>query len=407
MFRSFLARMVCCLLAVWSGTGLGAEGEHDCHSCEETSLSEDLKRLASRLHGRGFLEAEYLYTGEVFTNTHGGINTNKAIEYRGNFDLVITADLDQAKLAPGGIFVIYGQNGHGRGLTERHVGDWQVLSNIDAWDFAQVSEYWWQRGLWDDRVTVRVGKQDVNDAFAVVEMAGDFINSSFGFHPTIPMPTFPDPSMGAAVFFEVTERVTFEAGVWDGIPDGRNWGFSGTGITFSTVELSVDYHLGGNRSLPGSVHAGSWYHSGPWDDLTPGSTRIFTGNHGMHLEAQQILLPEACRDTDEETAQGLGGFFQYGWSPQDRTVPHQYFGGGLSYTGLLCNRDADVLGLGVAHLLFSDRLGDLPPETAIELFYKARITERVILQPDLQYIAHPSGQYRDALAFGLRFEVTL
>lgn len=88
--------------------------------------------LGPILHGRGGLTVEYVYTGEVFTNMRGGLNTRRATEYRGIFDLMMTAELDQMGLAPGGTFFLYGQNGHGRGLTERHVGDFQVLSNIDA-----------------------------------------------------------------------------------------------------------------------------------------------------------------------------------------------------------------------------------------------------------------------------------
>ena len=45
-------------------------------------------------------------------------------------------------------------------------------------------------------------------------------------------------------------------------------------------------------------------------------------------------------------------------------------------------------------------------ETAVEVFYKAAITPWLSIQPDLQYIASPSGIYRDALAVGLRFQVT-
>jgi hypothetical protein len=95
--------------------------------------------LGFALHGRDGLTAEYIYTGEVFTSTRGGKNTNNATEYRGNFDLVLTADLDEMGFFPGGTFFIYGQNGHGRGLTGEHVCDCQTFSNIDAPDFVQVS----------------------------------------------------------------------------------------------------------------------------------------------------------------------------------------------------------------------------------------------------------------------------
>ena len=79
--------------------------------------------------------------------------------------------------------------------------------------------------------------------------------------------------------------------------------------------------------------------------------------------------------------------------------------GGIVYKGLIPGRDEDVLGAGVAWAKLN-RSGALQ-ETAVELFYKARITPWMSLQPDVQYIASPSGIHRDALAVGLRFEVML
>ncbi|MBW8035132.1 MAG: hypothetical protein FVQ79_05735, partial [Planctomycetes bacterium] len=68
-----------------------------------TSQAEDndiLHRdtLAGDLYGsRDWLEElginlEMVYTGEIFNNLRGGLNTSGASEYRGNFDIVLTAD---------------------------------------------------------------------------------------------------------------------------------------------------------------------------------------------------------------------------------------------------------------------------------------------------------------------------
>jgi porin len=72
-----------------------------------------------------------------------------------------------------------------------------------------------------------------------------------------------------------------------------------------------------------------------------------------------------------------------------------------------------LLGLGIASARFSDHFRAAnaevaneitPSETAIEIFYKAIIGKSLSLQPDIQYIANPGGQYKDALLPGLRFE---
>jgi len=372
-------------------------------SAEEQLGARDPGLLVSFLHGQEALTAECVYTGEVFTNTRGGLNTNRATEYRGLLDLVVTADLDRLGWVPGGKIVLFGQNGHGRGLTAEHVGDFQVLSNIDAPDYVQMSEFWWERSLFDGRLLLKLGKQDANEEFAVVEMAGNFINSSFGFHPTIPMPSFPAPSMAATVFVHLTDWLDFDAGVWDGAPEIGNWGFSGTGDIFTTCEVEVSYELFGG--LPGGFHVGPWYHSGPFADVTPGSTATFAGSHGVHCEMQQALFRECPGDSENQ--QGLGMFAQYGWTLQDRMPIEHYVGAGVVYQGPIRCRDEDVLGLGVAHVIFSNRLSDQSTETDLELFYRARLSPRAAIQPDLQYIARPDGNGRDALVFGLRFEAVL
>ena len=75
------------------------------------------------------------------------------------------------------------------------MGDYQMVDNIDAGEeFTQVTEFWWEREFIDGLVTVRLGKQDANAEFSVVDLGGDFINSSFGIVPNVPMPAWPDPA---------------------------------------------------------------------------------------------------------------------------------------------------------------------------------------------------------------------
>lgn len=120
------------------------------------------------------LVVEPVYYGEVFTNTRGGITTRDATQYAGLFDLAIAADFRRLGLAVPGRFVVLGQNSHGRGLTTDFVGDAQVLSNIDAgFNVTQVAEYWWEVVLADESITVRIGKQDVNTEFLVLDRAAD------------------------------------------------------------------------------------------------------------------------------------------------------------------------------------------------------------------------------------------
>lgn len=358
--------------------------------------------LPDQLHGGHGISFECLYTGEVFSNTRGGIRTRRATQYQGLLDLIVSADFQEAGIPLPGRLFIHGQNSHGRGLTEDFVGDRQTLSNIDSFDnIMQVGEYWWEMALWDGNLTFILGKQDINNDFVVTDMATDFIQSSFGISPDVAVPTYPAQSFAAVVKAQLTKSTECKLGIWDGRPDGGNWGFSGSGVTLTVCEVKSRYEIGYD-DRPGNWYLGAAYHND--DFLHPNRPVENRGNYVVYFGAEQILWRE--RYTDEHGDQGLGVFGQYSWSPPHIDTQHQYIGGGLVYHGWLPSRDNDTVGFGVAHAVFSDAPGQ-SSETAIEGFYKAEVTPSIVLQPDIQYIVAPSGRERDALVVGLRFEVVL
>ncbi len=76
---------------------------------------------------------------------------------------------------------------------------------------------------------------------------------------------------------------------------------------------------------------------------------------------------------------------------------------GFVCTGLLEGRERDSLGLGLA---WSELYrGGSNQEKAFELYYRAQLSPRMSLQPDIQYIASPSGGYDDALVIGTRLQI--
>ncbi len=356
------------------------------------------------------ITAEYIYTGEVFSNARGGISTRQATSYRGNFDLVLTMDTAAMGMWEGGRFFLYSQNTHGRPLSTDFVGDWQYFSNIDSSPrpyLTQVSEYWYQHNFCDDQLWFKLGKQDANANFAYVDLGGDFINSSFGMVPTVPLPTFPNPGLGLAVFAQLNDNIQIAGGVYDGAPQGGQWGFNtlGTNGYLALVQAEIKTQWGVDQQLPNTVRLGAWQHSGEWEEIAAVDPRTFSQNYGVWASVDQLIWKESGEAGDE---QGLGIFGQFGWSPGNRNQVNEYYGAGLLYRGVVDGRDQDLIGLGVANAMFSSQqraVGGETFETAIELFYKYYVNDYMTVQPDVQYIANPSGIHRDALVPGMRFEV--
>lgn len=386
------------------------------YSCDFISGGEEESfptLIPERFHHIGPIVGEYIYTGEVFNNARGGLNTNGATRYRGNLDLVFTIDTEAAGWWNGGRWFMYANQFHGRTLSLEDVGDVQFYSNIEGdprpADTFQITEYWYEQLLADGRFIAKVGKQDANAEFAYVDLGGDFVNSSFGLIPTVPLPTWPNPSLGIALITEVSDALQLKFGAYDGAPTtgpstGGRSGFETLGDygVMLLSEVLLTSTLAGDEALTGAYRVGAWYHSDQFDDLRAGAGDPFDENFGMYLGIDQLVWLEPC---DDDSAQGLGVFFQFGWAPSDRNEIDSYLGGGLTYQGLLCGRDDDLFGLGIANAGFRDP--SLDDERALEIFYRFQVTPCASLQPDLQYISNPAGNIDDALVIGVRTEVLM
>jgi len=273
-----------------------------------------------------------------------------------------------------------------------------VLSNIDSFsNIMQVGEYWWELGVLDDAVTLRLGKQDVNQEFFLMDSASDFIQSGFTLSPNANLPSYPHQTMAAVALVQLGASLQFKAGVWDALAAGGSWGFSSQDTVLVTGEIEYAYALL-EGVLPGRIAVGALY-------LTEGEVlgEPFGAGHGYNVQLEQQVFGE-CADSAEDV-QGLEVFVAF--YPRFHGEPiladdiGDSFAAGLVYRGLLPRRDSDALGAGLVWAeLFQ---GGTNRETAMEIFYRAAITDRVSLQPDLQYIVSPSGIYRDAVAVGLRF----
>lgn len=379
-----------------------AEGLHqgtDDLQLEANDFQDEVDGLAREMdetkHGDSWLEAlSFGYTGEGFWNTRGGMVSGNRGDYRADASVMLEREWG----ARGGSIFLHLQEQHGSGITESLVGDFQTLSNIDADDLLQVSELWYRQDFWDGGLWLKIGKQDSTGDFVAPELGGEFINSSPGFAPTVPMVTYPDPDLGLVVGFRGSSWFSFQMGVYQGRPDARRslWrAIKSLKKRMALVEPALDLSLGG---LQGRVRLGAWHHSDSWKNVSPLSSQSFPDNYGLYLVWDQSLTAQEGSNS--------GIFFQMGWAPPDRNEVQTYLGGGLQWSGPLRGRSQDVLGFGVFHANFSRAAGFVDQgETASELYYKIQVADWLSEKIDIQHIANPGGAgYASALVLGIRTE---
>jgi porin len=175
------------------------------------------------------------------------------------------------------------------------------------------------------------------------------------------------------------------------------------GQYFYVGETGVIYKLGPNQ-LEGKLGVGGWRQTGELKRFDGGTDN---GAAGFYLFGKQHLWYE----NPGVDKQGIAGYFQYGSSDQATQLFSQYFGCGLTWTGLLNRRDSDAVAVGLAHGGFSDDRQLSTPgtsfpssETMIQFTYQAKVTKNLFVQPTLTYIINPgvNSEIRNALPFTIR-----
>jgi carbohydrate-selective porin OprB len=154
-------------------------------------LTGDWGGARSALADRG-VTIDLFYASEAFT-ARGDSSV------LGHLDAAITLDTHKLGLWDGGTLYALGQNNHGDSGITSAVGSAQPVTNLEAEPYTQLTELFFEQTAADDRLRIRIGKQDANRDFGTPRFGGNFINNNFGMYPTTPLPSYPTTGLGAIV----------------------------------------------------------------------------------------------------------------------------------------------------------------------------------------------------------------
>ncbi|MDZ4376331.1 MAG: carbohydrate porin [Phenylobacterium sp.] len=355
------------------------------------------------------------YTADV-TGVVGGVRP-RAGRYLDNLDLTAEFDLESAVGWRGATLQAYLLNNSG-GAPNDLAGTLQGVDNIEvARPRLRLFELWLEQAFAQGRVSARAGLYNLNSEFYANESAGLLIAPSFGIGselaatgPNGPS-IFPSTALGARVNAEVGETGYVRAAVLNarsgvvGDPGGVDWDF-GHGV-LAVAEAGIDQG-------PTRVSAGAWRYSERQDDIrhldaagAPARRRA----QGVYALGEQRLFgqadgPEAWAFVRLGASDGATTPFKGGWQA------------GLLVRRPFASRPDSQFSIGVQQGVLNRRFranlrdgGDdaARAETGFEITYADRLTDRITLQPDLQWI-HNAGGVRDAktrLVAALRLKVDL
>jgi carbohydrate-selective porin OprB len=258
-------------------------------------------------------------------------------------------------------------------------GGAQVYSNIDSPSYTTLYELWVEQRMYGDKLRVKAGKIDSNTEFAVVESAGDFLNSSMGFSPTIvAFPSYPSPRLGLGVFTTPTNNSGLALGVFQ---------TSGMG-TLALAEPSRRWDIG-ESELAGRLSLGYWRLDGTMDRFE--GTRSTT-TQGLYSVAEQALWRQPFGNDGNEKK--LSSFLQLGMADGQVSSITHHLGMGTVLQSPFMSRPHDAFGVATTIVRFSsspDAAFDCGHELVFETYYKFNISRQISFVQDFQFLHHPGG----------------
>lgn len=320
------------------------------------------------------------YTGDFLYNV-GGLKNGGG--YLGYAKLGMETDLWQ-----GASLYVGGGTTHGIVPTEMLIGDYQVANNIEAGNYAFMEHLSLQQSL--GRFSFKIGLQDMNENFASIDAAGEYVNSSFGIHPALSsnmsVAIFPLTGLGAEIHFDINDNWHVQAAVYDGeIP------------SFEDNQYNLNWNINKNEGAlfigeaqyiieNGTYELGAFYHTAE-------------KKYGVYANFEQEVWNNGTRN--------LKPFAQVSYANSEMKCDNYFhIAAGLNLESVFSKEGDDMMGLAFTSVFLTDKKA----ETAIELFYQYQVTDNFVIKPDVQYIVNPAGmdfQVDNALVGMLRFAVVL
>lgn len=353
--------------------------------------------------GVAHAEVEYdaVLTTDLLANTSGGLRQGARL--MGNLDLSAAWTGDNGW--EGFAYVLADAGG---GFSEIYSGDAQVVSNIDAPGGTRLFEAWVRKTGGEGRWSLTGGLINLNGMFDVQEAGTLFLGASHGIGPDYSQSgpsIFPFSALGVVGEWQASDSLRLRAGVFDGVAGDPEHSSSFIGIKLDKddgVQWAVEAEQGFDG---GYVKLGAWSYTSPAQRLD--GTGLARGNSGYYAQVKCDLYRP-----DPESDRGVAAWVRLGAANKEVQAIESYTGGGIVWTAPFASYPSDAVGLAIAHARFGDPYAQslatgLKPETIYELSYRHALTDSLSIQPDVQYISHPSGDTatRDAVVVGVRLRL--
>jgi len=358
---------------------------------------------------------------------------NKEWKYGGSADYYLFLDSRRLDLWPGGLVGIHAESKFGRSVipasgvispvnadylwpspaeeSETFLSEYYIWQGVTEWLVIQAGRVNWTALADQNRFANNEKTQFLNMSLRNTTLLGAFV---------------PLTAHGVAAIVEPHPKGSLALIAISANDQPGEYGSPG-GL-FSEVtpaaELDVSWKLG---DLPGTARpAFAWTSKDPAaldnpfliPELILGlDVPSKSGNWLFNFE-QYVFMPKKQSVPKLRTApfdfepEGIGVFFRFGYTPEDRNPWNIFVSGGVGGRGVIPSRPHDRYGLGFYALIESDDLKDQPilgdaldTEWGMEVFYNFATTPWFEFTPDLQYIQSGLPGTDDAVVIAMRIQM--
>lgn len=340
-----------------------------------------------------FVEVETSIINDFNINLNGGLKKGSAL--LGNIDLILNLNTEKAGMWKGGNFFINSSTNYGKPFST-FIGDIQISDNIEANNNTRLYQFGYSHEY--KNFEMLIGQQDFNLHFAIPENGLSFIHSSFGLQPdlstNITSSTFPLTTLGLIAKLNLKKIIimaaAFNGSTGDEInnPHSLKWNINKTNGMMNIIEIK--YKPKNKHKLISTFKFGLWNHTANTQSLNNKEIK-YNNDQGAYI----IIDAKLNRKPNKKE---INGFLQLGAAPKDCNIIKYYTGLGINFTNLMLKNSELGLAVGTAFL------NNVKPETVVEISYNVKILKDFTIQPDFQYIIHPSGltTINNALVLNLR-----
>jgi porin len=347
------------------------------------------------------------YQLDLMDVTKGGVR--KGAEHLDALTLSADLDLERAIGWRGASAHVDLLNTSGGAANDR-AGTLQGVDSIEVGaQRGQVYQAWIQQNFAADRGSLLVGLYDVSGEFGVLDSTGYFIGAGFGMAPDLAgsgrngVAAYPATALAARLSWAPTEATYVQAAVVNARP----------GAPGLEPDLDTSFDDGvlliaeAGWTGKGKIALGGWTHTRRADD----QRETDAAGAPLQRRAQGIYVIGEQPLGERTTA-----FAKVSVSDGDSQPVKASWQAGVQLQPVLASRPNSTLVFGVSQVRLADGYRanaadagqDLDrAETVVELAWSDQLTDKVRIQPDLQYVRRPGGDrgLKDAVIAGVRIQV--